>query len=138
MQERVRHLRLPSDAALHQLEGDIDLLYVDGAHRYRPARADIEQWGARVVPGGDLMHDSFNAIGVMLAQLRLLLLMRVALPRAPAARWPCYRREPLDTAAHGGPTPGGSSAGLAVLACATLAVKAVPGAHGDEPWHWPY
>jgi hypothetical protein len=51
----------------------VDLLYVDGAHRYAPARSDIERYGALVRPGGTLLvHDSYNAIGVMLAQLRLL------------------------------------------------------------------
>jgi hypothetical protein len=49
------------------------MLYVDGAHRYGPARADIAQWGARVVPGGTmLIHDSFSSIGVTLAILREL------------------------------------------------------------------
>ncbi len=73
--ERVRHVRLASDQALDAIDGSVDMLYVDGAHRYRPARSDIEQWGQRVPPGGTmLVHDSFNAVGVMLAQLRLLLL----------------------------------------------------------------
>ena len=71
--ERVRHVRRGSDEAHHEVSGEIDLLYVDGAHRYRFARPDIEQWGERVRPGGTmLIHDSYNAVGVMLAQLRLL------------------------------------------------------------------
>ena len=62
-----------------------------------PARADIERWGARVAPGGTmLVHDAYNAVGVMLAQLRVLFL---------SARWRYvgrtrslaeYRREELD------------------------------------------
>lgn len=73
VEDRVTHLRTPSLDALGALEGTIALLFVDGAHRYRPARSDIERWGARVAPEGTLLiHDSFNAIGVMLAQLRLL------------------------------------------------------------------
>jgi hypothetical protein len=75
VRERVRHVRLPSDEAHADVPGPIDMLYVDGAHRYRPASRDIAGWGARVTPDGVmLIHDSFNAIGVMLAQLRLLLL----------------------------------------------------------------
>lgn len=71
--ERVRHVRLLSQPALHDVGGELDLLYVDGAHRYAFAKPDIEGWGARVRPGGTmLIHDSFNAVGVMLAQLRLL------------------------------------------------------------------
>jgi predicted O-methyltransferase YrrM len=69
----VRHVRRMSDDALGEVQGPIDLLYVDGAHRYAPARADIESWGALVPQGGGmLVHDAYNAIGVMLAQLRLL------------------------------------------------------------------
>jgi predicted O-methyltransferase YrrM len=71
----VRHLRRRSQDALGELEGEIALLYVDGAHRYGPARADIERWGERVAPGGTmLVHDAYNAVGVMLAQARLLFL----------------------------------------------------------------
>jgi predicted O-methyltransferase YrrM len=70
---RVRHVRRMSDEAHVDVDGPIDLLYVDGAHRYQPARDDIAAWGARVPLGGTLLvHDAYNAIGVMLAQLHLL------------------------------------------------------------------
>jgi predicted O-methyltransferase YrrM len=70
---RVRHVRRMSDEAHADVDGPIDMLYVDGAHRYAPARDDIAAWGARVPVGGTLLvHDAYNAIGVMLAQLRLL------------------------------------------------------------------
>jgi Methyltransferase domain len=73
VEDRVRHLRRPSQEALSELEGPIDLLYIDAAHRYRFAKPDIEHWGPRIRPGGTmLIHDSYNAVGVMLAQLRLL------------------------------------------------------------------
>jgi hypothetical protein len=71
----VRHVRLPSQEALGEVEGELDLLYVDGAHRLRPATLDIGRWGARLRPGGTmLVHDSFSSIGVTLALLRLLAL----------------------------------------------------------------
>ena len=71
--DRVTHVRLPSAGAHGAIDGEIALLYVDGAHRYGPAREDLARWGARVRPGGAmLVHDAFNAVGVMLAQLRLL------------------------------------------------------------------
>lgn len=67
--ERVRHVREFSDAAHGQVSGDIDLLYIDGAHRFAPARADIDSWGSRVVLEGTmLIHDSFSAVGVTMAQ----------------------------------------------------------------------
>jgi hypothetical protein len=66
--DRVRHVRKVSDAAHADVDGEIDLLYIDGAHRYRPALADIRQWGGRVKSGGTmLIHDSFSSIGVTLA-----------------------------------------------------------------------
>jgi predicted O-methyltransferase YrrM len=68
--ERVRHVRLPSGEALGELEGDLALLYVDGAHRPGPARDDLRRWGARVAPGGAmLVHDAFSSVGVTLALL---------------------------------------------------------------------
>jgi predicted O-methyltransferase YrrM len=76
--DRVTHLRMFSDDALAEIDenvagGTIDVLYVDGAHRYAPARADIEQWGAKVGDGGTmLIHDSFSSVGVTLAILRVL------------------------------------------------------------------
>ncbi|HEX6659125.1 MAG TPA: class I SAM-dependent methyltransferase [Ilumatobacter sp.] len=71
--DRVTHLRMFSDAALAELDGTVDVLYVDGAHRYAPARADIRDWGRCVGAGGTLLiHDSFSSVGVTLAILREL------------------------------------------------------------------
>jgi SAM-dependent methyltransferase len=71
--ERVRHLRRFSHDVLGEVAGEIDLLYVDGAHRYGPARGDLERWGRRVRPGGwMLVHDAFSSLGVTLAIARLL------------------------------------------------------------------
>lgn len=75
--ERVRHVRSFSSAALDAVDGSISLLYIDGAHRFGPARADIRDWGAKVEAGGVLLiHDSFSSIGVTLAILRELSLSR--------------------------------------------------------------
>jgi len=70
VRDRVRYLREFSHAAHDEVEGDIDLLYIDGAHRFGPARDDIAKWGVRVAPGGTmLIHDSFSSVGVTLAIL---------------------------------------------------------------------
>lgn len=70
---RVRHVRLFSDAAHAEVGDPIDVLYIDGAHRYSPARRDIAEWGRRVADGGTLLiHDSFSSIGVTLAIVREL------------------------------------------------------------------
>jgi predicted O-methyltransferase YrrM len=69
--QRVRHVQRRSQDALATLPGAIDLLYVDGAHRYAPALADLRDWGARVTVGGHmLVHDAFSSVGVTLALVR--------------------------------------------------------------------
>lgn len=74
---RVRHVRQCSDDAHAAVSGSVDVLYIDGAHRYRQARADIRDWGARVADGGTmLIHDSFSSVGVTLAIGRELMFGR--------------------------------------------------------------
>lgn len=74
---RVRHVAEFSDQAHSAVHGSIDVLFIDGAHRYRPARADIRDWGARVVDGGELLiHDAFSSVGVTLAIVRELMFGR--------------------------------------------------------------
>jgi predicted O-methyltransferase YrrM len=71
--DRVRHVRSFSTHAHGSVDGPVDVVYVDGAHRYGPARADLRGWGARVRPGGTLLvHDAFSSVGVTLAILREL------------------------------------------------------------------
>jgi SAM-dependent methyltransferase len=68
--ERVRHVRDFSALALDAFDGPVDLLFVDGAHRFGPARADLVRWGARVPHGGRmLVHDAYSSVGVTLALL---------------------------------------------------------------------
>jgi predicted O-methyltransferase YrrM len=75
--DRVRHVREFSDKAHVFVSGPIAVLFIDGAHRYAPARLDIRQWGARVEPGGTmLIHDSFSSVGVTLAIGRELMFGR--------------------------------------------------------------
>jgi predicted O-methyltransferase YrrM len=72
---RVQHIRAFSSDALAQVDGGVDLLYVDGAHDLRNALGDIRGWGARVRDGGTmLVHDSFSAVGVTLAEAAALFL----------------------------------------------------------------
>ena len=63
--DRVRHVRKMSADALGEVDGPLAMLYVDGAHRFAPARDDIARWGALLAPGGTmLVHDAFSSIGV--------------------------------------------------------------------------
>jgi predicted O-methyltransferase YrrM len=71
--ERVEHVRLPSQEALATLPARADLVYVDGAHRYRAAREDLTGWGGRLRPRGTLLvHDAWSSVGVTLALVRTL------------------------------------------------------------------
>jgi predicted O-methyltransferase YrrM len=68
---RVRHVAAFSRHAHGDVGDPVDVLYVDGAHRYGPARADLRDWGGRVMDGGTLLvHDAFSSIGVTAAIAR--------------------------------------------------------------------
>ncbi len=70
VRDRIRHVREMSSTAYGDVPGAIDLLYVDGSHRFAAARADIVGWGAKVDEGGTmLVHDSYSSIGVTFALL---------------------------------------------------------------------
>jgi len=72
--DRVRHVREFSDDAHSAVSGPISILYIDGAHRFSPARQDIRKWGARVERDGTmLLHDSFSSVGVTMAICRELM-----------------------------------------------------------------
>jgi predicted O-methyltransferase YrrM len=142
----VRHVRRRSQEALDSVSGKIDLLFVDGAHRVRPARADLRWWGARVPTGGRLIvHDAFSSVGVTVA-LALEVIARdgwryrgrsgslAEYERSAPMAWPARARE--------------LGAGLAQLPwlARNLAIKALLVAHlpsparllGHRSGGWPY
>ena len=81
--------------------GAIDVVYVDGAHRFRPARDDIVRWGERVRDGGTmLVHDSFSSIGVTLATLTSITLGAHWRYVGRTSSLAEYRREPLGLGAR--------------------------------------
>ena len=94
--ERVRHVRKFSHEALVDVPGEIDLLYIDGAHRLKPALDDIRRWSAKVRPGGDvLIHDSFSSVGVTGAIAASLLLSKDWRYLGRSESMTHYRHEPL-------------------------------------------
>lgn len=106
--DRVVHLRMFSGDALAAVPESIDVLYVDGAHRFAPARADIRDFGARVRDGGAmLIHDSFSSIGVTLAILAELM---------PSPRWRYVRRSRSLTVYRAEPAVGRPANALRQLA----------------------
>ncbi|MCC5950472.1 MAG: class I SAM-dependent methyltransferase [Acidimicrobiia bacterium] len=97
--DRIDHLRLGSQEALSHYQGQVDLLYIDGAHRLAPARADIVAWGARVAPGGTmLIHDSFSSVGVTGAIVAELVFGGRFAYRGRSGSLAEYQRVPLDPA----------------------------------------
>jgi predicted O-methyltransferase YrrM len=101
VRDRVRHIRAFSHEALAEVEGPIDVLYIDGAHRFGPALDDVRRWGARVADGGTLLiHDSFSSVGVTLAILTALLLDRRFRFEGRAGSLAVYRREPAPVVAN--------------------------------------
>jgi predicted O-methyltransferase YrrM len=72
---RVRQLRKASASAHPEVAGEIDLLYVDGSHRYGDAVHDLCNWGARVREGGTMfVHDTYTSVFVTAATYRTLAL----------------------------------------------------------------
>ena len=144
VRERVRHVRAFSDAAHGEVEDPIDLLYIDGAHRYAPALDDIMTWGARVTDGGTMViHDSFNSVGVTTAQLRALVFGRRFEYVARSASMSEYRRVDLEPAARArnaarqlaqlGYFAQSVAIKVALVAKRPRVAEAL-GHHGDAPW----
>jgi predicted O-methyltransferase YrrM len=93
---RVQHVRKPSQHATDDIPGRLDVVYIDGAHRFVPARADVVRWGDKVAPGGTLLiHDSFSSIGVTLALLVTLVFGADFRYVGRSGSLVEYRREPV-------------------------------------------
>jgi hypothetical protein len=98
---RVRHVRKPSQTATGDIPGQLEVVYIDGAHRFQPARADIVRWGEKVAPGGTLLiHDSFSSIGVTLALLVTLVFGGQFRYIGRSGSMVEYRREPVSGVAR--------------------------------------
>lgn len=101
VEARVEHVRQMSSDAHAAVDRAIDVLYVDGAHRYGPARDDIVRWGSRVRDGGTmLVHDSFSSIGVTLATLTAVTFGSGWRYVGRTSSLAEYRREPLGFGAR--------------------------------------
>jgi predicted O-methyltransferase YrrM len=142
---RVRHVRRPSSEAYSDAPEEIDLLYIDGAHRYGPALDDVRRWGDRVRRGGTLLiHDSFSSIGVTLALLTALFFGKRFRYVGRAGSMAEYRREdlgPRERAANALRQAGELPWFLRNVVIKVLIVaKLVPLTRllGHRGGHWPY
>ena len=122
------------------------MLYIDGAHRYAPALADIRTYGVRVADGGTmLIHDSFSSIGVTLAILRSLAFGSTFRYVGRSRSMTIYRAD-LATAGTGRLRNAGRQLGqlpwfarnVALKVLLTLGLGKVLGRFGRPVPEWPY
>ncbi|CAN5841423.1 class I SAM-dependent methyltransferase [soil metagenome] len=143
--ERVRHVRKFSSDAHGEVADPLDLVYVDGAHRLGPARQDLQEWGARIRPGGTLLvHDAFSSVGVALALIATVFFGGRFRYVGRSRSLVVYRRDDL--------TPGGRVANAVrqaaqlpwfarnVLIKALIVARLGPVTRlfGHDPAEWPY
>lgn len=94
--QRIKHIREFSQKAHDMVDGPINLLYVDGAHGFRPASDDLTTWGRRVELGGEMyVHDVYNSFWVTLAIIRHLGASRRWRYIGRESSMAMYRREQL-------------------------------------------
>jgi hypothetical protein len=58
----VRLLKMDSEEACRVIEGTVDLVHIDGDHRYESVRRDFELWSPKVAPGGCILFHDVAAI----------------------------------------------------------------------------
>jgi predicted O-methyltransferase YrrM len=145
VRDRVTYVRKFSHDALGDVASPIDVLHIDGAHRFAPARDDIRRWGAKVAPGGSmLIHDSFSSVGVTAAITAQLMFSGGWRYMGRSRSLAEYRKEPQRGAAR----VGNVARQLAQVPwfARNVAIKALVVAHlgrlaralGHDGETWPY
>lgn len=57
--EQITPLRMTSREAVHNVEEDVSMVFIDGSHEYDDVKLDFDTWFSRLVPGGVILfHDS--------------------------------------------------------------------------------
>lgn len=143
--DRVRHVQKFSNEALNDVDADIDLLYIDGAHRFGPALDDIRRWSAKIAPGGTLLiHDCFSSIGVTGALTMSLFFGSDFRYLGRSESMTHYRREPLSARQRAG--NGARQAAQLPWFARNVVIKALilaklgrlTRAFGHDPATWPH
>lgn len=143
--DRVRHVRKFSAEATDDVADPIELLYIDGAHRFGPALDDITTWSAKIAPGGHLLiHDCFSSIGVTGALVARLFFHREFKYLGRSESMTHYRREPL-TAGQRAANAGRQAAQLpwfvrnvVIKALIVAKLGSVTRRFGHDPTTWPH
>jgi len=131
VEARVRHLRRFSNDALGEITDPIDVLYIDGAHRFGPAHDDLVRWGAKLRPGGTmLVHDAYSSVGVTLALLSTTVAGRSFRYLGRDGSLTRYRREDLPLAWF--------ARNVAIKALIVLGLGRFARALGHDGETWPY
>ena len=144
VRDRVRHVRLPASEALGGFEGTADLLYVDGAHRYAPARDDIDGWGRRSRSGAHCSSTTRSRrSGSRWRSSGCSSSAPGSHTRGAAARWPSTARRDLGPGARRQRRPPTRAAALVRAQRAREGgarhTPAAPGARARSPDDdWPY
>ena len=100
--DRVTHVRKLSGQALDDVPGQVELLYIDGAHRFSPAWEDLKAWSPKVAPGGVmLIHDSFSSLGLTAALAVELFFTREFVYEGRSGSMAQYRHTPVPQGARG-------------------------------------
>jgi predicted O-methyltransferase YrrM len=95
----VECVRALSGDVARDFDGELDLLYIDGAHDRRSVLADLDGWRVR---GEVFVHDAFSAKGVTLALLQRRVLQRSWRYLGSVRTLARFRREPLSPRAEVG------------------------------------
>lgn len=146
VRQRVHHVRAFSDDAHAAVDDPIRFLYIDAAHRYGPARADIRDWACRLSEGGTLaIHDSFSSVGVTRAIVRELMFggrfryvrraRSLAIYRADLRQGPMAR---VGNAARQFVQLGWFARNLALKAALSAGLGTVARRLGRDVPEWPY
>ena len=142
---RVRHVARFSDAAHGEVDDPIDVLYIDGAHRYGPARADIRDWGRRVGRRRDDADPRLVLVDRRHPGDRARAACRPAVPlRRPVAvarrvpRRPRRRRRARQRRRASSPSCRGSSATSPSRCCCRSGSASSPAASAAPEPEWPY
>jgi hypothetical protein len=96
VEHRIRHVREFSQQALDHVDGEVDLLYIDGPHGYGPLGPTSCGGTAACAPEGFmLIRDSYSAVGQTMALMTSIVFGAEFRYVGRSQSMAEYRREPV-------------------------------------------